>query len=278
MLNGPLEDHLRNLILANNDGNGRLPESPNMAQAPASLATAAVPPLGPGAPSPTTAARPVSAASPKTRKRPNQAQRRQMSAQLSVPVDWQASASSHPIGNFGGPLPYGGQNQQHRPPHPRHHQNNSSFNSQHSYHHNQQSHQRPQSATMRPSNYGYGPMSANALPGDAPYPSQPRHQQSLSYQGPMGYDDPYNWRSHPSPAQSFNAPGPRNSRPPNNSNGRLYSLRPEEILLQSAALEKLCEKILASAEIEPGEIQEKKASAHASSSCARRLSGRTSER
>lgn len=247
-----LEDRLRNLILASNEGHNHQ-QSPGLALTPPASSSSSAglvpPPLGQGAPSPTDTTKPVQPpVSPRfARKRPNQAQRRQMSAQLSVPVSWQ-STSSHPMGSLASPPAFGNQHQSH----PRHQHNN--FNNQGGY---QQAYPRPQSATVRPSHYGYGPVPS---PGfqvtESAYPSQPRHHQSQSYQGPATYEDPYNWRSHQAAAPSFNAPPPRNSRPPH-ANGRLYHAKPEDIEAQSSLLESLCEQILVSAEIAPVEIQEK---------------------
>ncbi|EFX03720.1 cid13-like poly(A) RNA polymerase [Grosmannia clavigera kw1407] len=240
--NAQLEDRLRNLILANN-------EATQVPSAASSTGASLAPPLEHGEPASTDTAKPGQpSVSPRfARKRPNQAQRRQMSAQLSVPVAWQ-STSSHPVGGYANTPPYG----QHQS-HPRHQHNN--LNSQSGYQH---TYQRPQSATIRPSQYGNGHMTSTGFPaGENAYPSQPRHQQSQSYQGPVTYEDPYNWRSHQPVASSFNNPSSRNSRPPHNPNGRLYHAKPEDVEAQSTLLESLCEQILASAEIEPAEIQEK---------------------
>lgn len=81
-----------------------------------------------------------------------------------------------------------------------------------------------------------------------------------------------NWRSHRShhshqPHQaslgSFDSQSPRNGRSyrhnhnTNHSQSRTFQTNPQDIQIQSAILEQLCEQIVSSAEIEPAEIYEK---------------------
>ncbi|KAL1900487.1 hypothetical protein Sste5346_002208 [Sporothrix stenoceras] len=303
----PLEDRLRSMILTN--GNGEVaaaatsgssyfsppPSAEHAEQKPGTS------PSSFGYPTPASSEGPPSAgaigsaigsaappASPKSsRKRLNQAQRRQMSAQLSIPINPRPSPPNS-AGNYISPPPYGNhhhqfQHQNHHNSHNNHghHHNNQyqhqhhnqqhgHYQGQHGHHNQRQTVQRPQSATMRPAHYGQGPMPLTSQGGGGggggqSYPNQPRHHQSLSYQGPMMYDDPYNWRSHQGHQNSlgsFDAQSPRSARPYHHHNnhsqsGRLYQPKPEDIQIQASVLEQLCEQIVTSAEIEPEEIQEK---------------------
>ena len=105
----------------------------------------------------------------------------------------------------------------------------------------------------------------------APYPAHPRHHSSRSYHGPMPHHDQQDWRSRPPrhgsshqvPVLPFDAPSPRTPRdahtalynpgPPS----RHYQIKPEELKSQVTLLEDLCTDVLASAEIDITEIQEK---------------------
>ncbi|CAK7204795.1 hypothetical protein SEUCBS139899_007556 [Sporothrix eucalyptigena] len=295
----PLEDRLRNMILTNSESRPVYNAPPGLNPNP----NPGTPPANYGYPATTTAAAAAPTtdgsamagaigsapppASPKSsRKRLNQAQRRQMSAQLSIPINPRPSPPNS-AGNYISPPPYGNNHSFHHPhqqhnQHPHHnqyqhhnqHQQHGQYQGQHGHHQQRQTAQRPQSATMRPSHYGHSPMPLTGQNNGSSYPSQPRHQQSLSYQGPMMYDDPYNWRSHQSHQShqshhqqsmgSFDAQSPRSARQhhhhhnnSNHSQSRLYQAKPEEIQAQATLLEHLCEQIVSSAEIEPSEIQEK---------------------
>lgn len=295
----PLEDRLRNMILTNDDtaaaGSSYFSPPPSAEQKPGTS------PSSFGYPTPASSEGPPSAgaigsaigsaappASPmSSRKRLNQAQRRQMSAQLSIPINPRPSPPNS-AGNYISPPPYG--NHHHQFQHQNHHNNHNNnhhnhhnnqyqhqhhnqqhghYQGQHGHHNNQrQTAQRPQSATMRPAHYGQGPMplTGQGQGGGQSYPNQPRHHQSLSYQGPNMYDDPYNWRSHQGHQNSlgsFDGQSPRSARPyhhhhnNHSQSGRLYQPKPEDIQIQASVLEQLCEQIVTSAEIEPEEIQEK---------------------
>lgn len=269
----PLEERLRSMILTNGDVNSYFspPSSaePNPGTSPSSFGYPA--PASDGPPSAGVIGSAPPPASPKSsRKRLNQAQRRQMSAQLSIPINPRPSPPNS-AGNYISPPPYGNHqfqhqhNQHHHQNHQYQHQQHGQFQGHHGHHQQRQTAQRPQSATMRPAHYGQGPMPLTGQGSGPSYPNQPRHHQSLSYQGPMMYDDPYNWRSHQGHQQSlgsFDAQSPRSARPYHHHNnhsqsGRLYQAKPEDIQIQASVLEQLCEQIVTSAEIEPEEIQEK---------------------
>ncbi|KAK0751053.1 hypothetical protein B0T18DRAFT_296151, partial [Schizothecium vesticola] len=184
--------------------------------------------------------------SSKTRpKRLNQAQRRQMSAQLSIPVDSrpQQPQSARAYAS---------------PPAYPHHQYS------HSHQLNQPRGQRPHSATFRPSSQGNG--SSIAPPHGPPVPPFARHQPSLSYQGPTSTGQ--NWQQpHPPngsqrPYQNppFDPASPRNPR--HGSQGsfggsKLYHVREEELNAQCELLDVLCKDVIAGAEIEHADIVEK---------------------
>ncbi|CAK7229765.1 hypothetical protein SBRCBS47491_007359 [Sporothrix bragantina] len=299
----PLEDRLRGMILTNSDdqpfysppaGASSNPHpNPNAGTTPANYGYPATATGTAAAAAPTTDGPAMASAigsgappaSPKSsRKRLNQAQRRQMSAQLSIPINPRPSPPNS-AGNYISPPPYGNHHSFHHP-HQQHHQHphnnqyqhhnqhqqHGQYQGQHGHHQQRQTAQRPQSATMRPSHYGHSPMPLTGQGSGPSYPSQPRHHQSLSYQGPMMYDDPYNWRSqqshqshqaHQASLSSFDSHSPRSARSHhhnnhnNHSQSRLYQAKPEEIQAQATLLEQLCEQIVSSAEIEPAEIHEK---------------------
>ena len=180
------------------------------------------------------------------RKRPNQAQRRQMSAQLSIPVDTRPQ------------MPQSARGYVSLPAFP--HQQYSSYG-------NQGRAQRPHSATFRP------PSRGNAMPNapgaGGPFAHHPRHHPSSSYHGPM--TSPGEWQqSHPpngDPRTSFRgAPAPYDPASPRASrhtasgsygSNKLYHVRPEELVFQAELLERLCKTIIAEAEIEVDDIREK---------------------
>ncbi|CAK7271289.1 hypothetical protein SEPCBS57363_004539 [Sporothrix epigloea] len=209
----------------------------------------------------------VPPASPKSsRKRLNQSQRRQMSAQLSIAPDPRPSPPTSTV-NYSGSPSYGNQSSLHHP-HPNQHQRQNQH--QNGHYQQRQIAQRPQTANTRPSHYSHGPMPLTGQNNGQFHPSQPRHQQSQSYQGPTMQD--VNWRSHrphhshqPHQASlsSFDSQTPRNGRSyrhnhnTNHSQSRTFQTNPQDIQTQSAILEQLCEQIVNSAEIEPAEIYEK---------------------
>ncbi|KAK4231273.1 Poly(A) RNA polymerase protein cid1 [Podospora fimiseda] len=187
-----------------------------------------------------------SASSKGPRKRLNQAQRRQMSAQLSIPIDTrpQPPQSNRPYGT-----PQGYHHQQHS-------RGGGHFRGQ----------QRPQSANFRPQSQGNGIPAGPAAGGH--YRSQPRHHQlSQSYHGPVPTAENLEWRQ--SPTNNWERPGPNTSfdghsprYPPRQTAHGLYNpiqyqLKPSDIKAQTDVLDALCHAIIANAEIEPADILEK---------------------
>ncbi|KAK4244287.1 hypothetical protein C7999DRAFT_35371 [Corynascus novoguineensis] len=255
---GPLEDRLRNLILNNSKGS-----SPHQTQDAASgsssqhsMAQAITLPVQDGFLAPSSPGTTGGPASSKTaRKRPNQAQRRQMSAQLSIPIDPRPQFPQ-PQRSYASPPGYLDQQQQ------------------------QQQHGRggyrrtqpPHSATFRP------PSRDNATPSasltSAPFPPRSRHQPSLSYHGPMSRPNQYGWPSSPQnhpdsripyqmpgiPPVPFDAPASmhrsQHSSELKSSEGPLLPSA-EELMAQSEMLQSLCDTIVADAEIETAGIMEK---------------------
>lgn len=247
----PLEDRLRSLIIGNSkrdlaqQAQGQAQPGPDSA-------------LGPSSPG----SQPGPAGSSKTaRKRPNQAQRRQMSAQLSIPIDTRTQFHPSPRA-FASPP--GAHHQQH--PRGAHHRI-----------------QEPRSATFGPPGRGGGnPIPSAPLTG-LPFPPRSRHQQSLSYHGPMTVPNQFGWpqqppppmrhgdprMSYPMPAMSpmphlpFDAPSPMHPAQGHGASDlsspqRPFNPRPNDL---SAArfelLDNLCSTIVADAEIETAEIAEK---------------------
>lgn len=230
----PLEDRLRNLILNNsdNEGNQNAPQQAAPTGAEAEEAVSAN----------------KQSQGQKGRKRPNQAQRRQMSAQLSIPIDHRPtqSQSSRSFANH-----------------------SSGYGNRQYPSSNQQRDQRPQSATFRPT-YQNQEYPNPALTAGS-YPSQPRHQQSPSYPGFVPPRERNDWRhQHGQNAdfgarnqhrgqQQFDSSSPRH---PRNSGGTLFNprqnhVRPEDLKNQVALLERLCNEILVNAEIDHADIMEK---------------------
>ncbi|KAK6063784.1 caffeine-induced death protein 1 [Seiridium cupressi] len=230
----PLEDHLRNLIL-HNTGNAASTQLNNETFAAGH---------GQGNVDPSIA---TDTGNKPVRKRPNQAQRRQMSSQTTIDIDPRATAPQpsrsyaaqpgfnrgpvhgfhpgpprHPHGHRGG---FHG----HHPSHERGH---------HPPHHHHHQHHR---------GHGSHSMSSPAPP----------HQQS--------------WRQHPpyggAPDRGVNViqSDAFVARPPRNTHGSLYNpeghrqyvVKPEELTAQSELLDRLCATVVQDAEIGHGDILEK---------------------
>ncbi|KAF5661838.1 hypothetical protein FHETE_8244 [Fusarium heterosporum] len=213
-----LENHLRNLIISNDTQtqNTSLSTSTQLSSIPQNGTGSSEVRIEPssGAPNP-----------PKpTRKRLNQAQRRQMSSQLSISIDPRAQQ----------------QQQQHQP------QNRSYQSPSSHYNRPSQSYQRhmqtdSNSRIASNENRQGGSYSNRQWNG----PQQPR---------PRGYDHV----SHPAGARSDNMP-----TQPNRGPGYLYNARravqfhPEEIAAQADLLEKLCFQVVSNSEIDRSDIAEK---------------------
>ncbi|KAL2129688.1 hypothetical protein VTI74DRAFT_7431 [Chaetomium olivicolor] len=255
-----LEERLRSLILANSNSdsqpasqtqNGSPQPSRQHADQAAqdNSASSSSPPTHDGAPS-----------SKGNRKRPNQAQRRQMSAQLSIPID----------------------------PRPHFHQSQRSFADPAGHLHQRHGRtghhriQEPRSATFRPPSRGNEMQSAPVT--GMPFTPRPRHQPSLSYHGPAPMPNSFGWSQPPihhgdprlahqmthqmpgvphmpPPPLPFDAPSPMHLRQHSSSDldspGMPAKVSLAELRAQAELLEGLCRTIVAGAEIEPSEIVEK---------------------
>ncbi|OHX01080.1 poly RNA polymerase cid13 [Colletotrichum incanum] len=232
-----LEDHLRNLILTNGTpgtGPTHFPDA-SRTTAPLSGGGSMNGPDVLHSQDPSDASIPLNGkppASPKVaRKRPNQAQRRQMNAQLSIPIDPRPSPPTQHGRPFSG-----------SPNYPSH---NPGFHGNRGRHHH-------------PTGPHHGP-GHTVGPYSGGQPHSPRqnghHYPTHSDTSRNHHDQHFNGR------QDNGAP-----RYPRNPNGTLYSprsqyhqIRPEELENQAAYLEGLCSTLVVGAEIERGEIAEKEA-------------------
>lgn len=263
-----LEDRLRGLILNNSQpvAASQYVSQPNM-QSNLSLPQSnqqsmATPP----------SSSPVDQLLPGGRKRPNQAQRRQMSSQLSIPVDSRPAIQGTQSGRGFSPST-GGWNSATGFASPRHYG--------------------PQSAPLsqgRPQQYQYSPRFQNHSPA-SPYPSQMQFQQSspLSpmqqmhvqphaqqgyrhHNGPQsaGLMDPNQWRGSEQQHGRLQNGGRYNSRPPPQSpqlyqsgpyNGHRssapYGVHPEQLSKQSSYLQTLLDERVPLVGIDEAEIAEK---------------------
>lgn len=175
-----------------------------------------------------------------TKKRPNQAQRRQMNAQLTIPVDVRQTSApvrdTRPAGNF----------------------SQSGSWSQHGSHH----HDSNQRSYRGRGHYMQGPVA----PQQQRFQASPRGDPYRGLHNPQGQD----WRSQ----QALDQRSPRGSHstPSNDSSSRgrgsqhgyhsqaqnrQYFVKPEDLANQVALLDWMCRQVHAGAEIEPGEIVEK---------------------
>ncbi|OHE94035.1 hypothetical protein CORC01_10610 [Colletotrichum orchidophilum] len=233
-----LEDHLRNMILTNSTPATGLAEVPNAPHTNTHFPDDGISMNGPNdhlhpqgvLPGASVGINGKPPPSPKVgRKRPNQAQRRQMNAQLSIPIDPRPSPPTEAGRPYsGGPDP--------------------------SYHHGHPKFQPPRGGRVHhhPGQH-HGP--AHLAGAMSPHsPRQNGHQHLAS-------SDRYQHDQHASGRQEHGSP-----RFPRNNHGQLYSprgqhhpVRPEELENQASYLESLCNTLVAGAEIERGEIAEKEA-------------------
>ncbi|KAK4134401.1 hypothetical protein BT67DRAFT_434456 [Trichocladium antarcticum] len=246
-----LEERLRGLILNNSEVPNTSAQSPRQTAAQPAQA-------GPGSPSSPPSTRDATASSRGNRgKRLNQAQRRQMSAQLSIPVDTRPgphqSAGAHAGPGYQGPGQQRGGRGQYRSRgrHP---------------------------GTSRPPGGGNAVLIPGAPPTGQPFPSHTRHQPSNPYNGPMSTAQHSNWRQpplhHGDPRMQHQMPQPMSSFSPmpfgassqmppgqGRSNlagpGRPFHARPDDARAQIELLEGLCNTIIVDAEIEHADIMEK---------------------
>lgn len=172
-------------------------------------------------------------------KRPNQAQRRQMSAQMTIPID---PRSAQPLNNrsYGYSAGLGLPLRQH--------------------HYNSNSYSQPAAFYNQHPNQGFS--------RGGSYNSSNRHQPSPSYPGSSPAHAPYDWRQ-PSGAHNSlpgHQLGPRSNhggRNPANQGRALYSPQAytprldSNLEAQIAMLEQLSQEILANAEIDFSQIEEK---------------------
>ncbi|KAI0003145.1 hypothetical protein F4779DRAFT_602273 [Xylariaceae sp. FL0662B] len=237
---GHLEDHLRNLILSNADQPTRQPP-------PVSVASAVVEGKSIDRDKQQIPVTPQAPLNKGGKRRPNQAQRRQMHAQLSVPIDTRAPAPPHTANPHVNPQQYhnqytGWRNSQQNP-YPTH------------------------SGTQR------GGFQDHASVVNSPPYSGPRHHQvgfGQATQSPPTNQP--NWghrQTHTFDAfskgvnvVSADAFPPRNRNPSqhalyNPGGARQFNFSPEQLANQSALLEQLCRIVITGAEIEPSEIAEK---------------------
>ncbi|KAI0381955.1 hypothetical protein F5Y04DRAFT_253661 [Hypomontagnella monticulosa] len=245
---GQLEDRLRNLILSNTDQAAANP-----------LQTSVVPP-------PTKSKQPVdqsivrenwkkgeqpsipAQAPAKTgKKRPNQAQRRQMQAQLSIPIDTRASAPND------------------RRAHVAPHQYD---NQRTAWHNTEQNGQDPPHI----STYRSGSRDRAATAGNHPFSQQHRQRSGLGRAPISPPDHQSSWRQQqPNASHVFSkgvnvvSPDAFPSRTPQPSQPALYNpggqrqfvFSAEQLANQSELLDMLCRSVIIGAEIEPNEIAEK---------------------
>lgn len=221
-----LEERMRNLILKNSQ-----PPRENTA------ASVPIPPAASAPPQQDNDVQSLSKPSQKSgKKRPNQAQRRQMSSQFTIPID---PRPVEPQQGYGSPTGHG-----YRQPH---------------YGRSQ----RTQSANVQPF------LMSDGFARGMPHPSHPgRHHPSPSYPGfasPPGLSD---WKQsngvHDGLAGNHYGPGRSNQFPRNHPgqgrslfNPQSYQARPDNLEAQVNLLERLSADILANAEIEPSQISEK---------------------
>ncbi|KAK1777475.1 hypothetical protein QBC45DRAFT_330581 [Copromyces sp. CBS 386.78] len=243
---GPgLEDRLRNLMLTNSND----PE-PHVENAPSGSSP------------------------PQIRKRLNQAQRRQMSAQLNIAIDPRAQPTepAGPQQASRGFAPHPGPPARHQPGQRFGHQVEHQASHQPGPYGNggRYRNQRPQSGPQ-PTGYHHQPNpphTGNQVPVQPQGHPQPRHHPSRSYHGPgPQHLDRNTWRqplhsgpnsgtAHHTPQGSFDGPAPRNPRGGGSlwNPGRQPQVRPEQLKAQTELLEGLCATIISNAEIEYDDI------------------------
>ncbi|RYP07595.1 hypothetical protein DL765_009096 [Monosporascus sp. GIB2] len=245
----PLEDRLRGLILSNADQGGSQgghvtdPHSGNAIQQQRSQHkhVKSVPETDLSSSTDQAQNRPKA-----SRKRLNQAQRRQMNAELSVPVDTRAPVEQTP-------KPYTGRQPK------AHQQQGKRF---YPHHHTS----RPHTGSSRNGFQNQPPTNS----GD-PLSAQPHHNSSLRQgSNTLSHHQP-DWRAqqpryHELPrgvnvlsAESFASRGHQGTHPSlyNPRGYRQYTVEPEEFANQTHLLDRLCHLVVTGAEIEPSEIAEK---------------------
>ncbi|KAI0889780.1 uncharacterized protein GGS22DRAFT_149147 [Annulohypoxylon maeteangense] len=249
---GPLEDRLRNLILNNNDqttpqpqplyaptptptvplGNGRSPNT----RAPKDSKDESQKPKQSSEPSISTQAPPKAG-----KKRPNQAQRRQMRAQLSIPIDTRAPVSHDGRSHH---QQEGQRSTWHNTEQPVIPPNSSTYHGGF-----QESAHNPPSSQQRRHQGGFG---------QAPPVSPPKHLSSWRHQQ-TNPPDAFSKGANVISPDAFPSRGRRPSQPAlyNPGGQRQFVFSQEQVASQTALLDELCHLVIAGAEIEPSEIVKK---------------------
>ncbi|KAI0150738.1 hypothetical protein GGR57DRAFT_181758 [Xylariaceae sp. FL1272] len=233
---GPLEDRLRNLILTNSNQEARHDTTSSRAQ----LMTRD------GVQPDETPSTPAQKPAKTSRKRPNQAQRRQMNAELVVPVDTRPSFPP----SYSTPRHF---NDSHR----HHHQNaqNGRFDSQ--------ANNDPAGFRGRGSARGDHPQFSrgHAHQGFAQYSTPSSHRHSTWVRQQPGAID--NTNRGTVVMNSFSSRGEQYLQQPQHNalykpqGFRHVSFSPEQLANQAALLDEICHRIIAGTEISPAEIAEK---------------------
>ncbi|KAJ8129263.1 hypothetical protein O1611_g4368 [Lasiodiplodia mahajangana] len=239
----PLEDRLRNLILTRSDLEAvPAPASPN----PATF-TSVLPPESNFQPGKEvrdeqTNRNGARATSKGGRKRPNQAQRRQMNAELSIPIDTRAPSRS-PLQQYTRPQSHGDA----QPLRHAHQQNPLSSASP----------ARPQNwaASNNRQSYGQAQQAHAQLPSSSLHRSDWRRQRNPNVNGLFRGVNIVSADDFPS----------RSGHHPHQTQPTLYNpgahrqalFTPEQLANQSAFLDRICHQIVMGAEIGPDEIAEK---------------------
>ncbi|KAH9897287.1 hypothetical protein F4778DRAFT_254867 [Xylariomycetidae sp. FL2044] len=235
----PLEDRLRNLILTNTDTTVSPNAQPAFGPDVISHGEGMISPEPQETQSFSSPSQPVSRAS---KKRPNQAQRRQMNAQLSIPFDTREV-----------PNPFRG----------------AQMHTSHQFH---TPRVQPQQRQYQPEHPVYqGPLQGSYGRHDHSYSTPPHYQPGFGQAATISPTHSTNWRSHQGhgydgfpkgvnvvSADSFPA---RDRQHPHstlyNPAGRHPGPSPEQIANQSAFLDQLCRTVVSNSEIEYSEIAEK---------------------
>ncbi|KAI8631948.1 hypothetical protein F5Y19DRAFT_381106 [Xylariaceae sp. FL1651] len=253
---GPLEDHLRNLILTNSDPRA----TPNIDSSNAATTMGNLPPEGIaqlGGKLQSTQPQPIAAhtTSRGGRKRLNQAQRRQMNTELSIPIDTRA-----PIHLYSKQYT---RPQQHDNQHPRQHFQQDSALQSHTATH--PSNFQDRSALKDNPTYGQRGLVQPSMSSSTQHPDW-RNRQPHSFDG---LSRGVNVIS----ADAFPSRGGRNTSYPqpalyNPGGYRQTNFSSEQLVNQSTLLDKLCYQVITDAEIGPGEIAEKESfRAHVEAIC-----------
>ncbi|KAI0101537.1 hypothetical protein GGR51DRAFT_530066 [Nemania sp. FL0031] len=240
----PLEDHLRNLILTNSDQvSVPNPESLNAATLASNVPAEHGLRAGKEVRGEQTNLNGARATSRGGRKRPNQAQRRQMNAELSIPIDTRGPSHS-PSQQYTHPQSHGNAQSL------RHTQQQNSFSSA------SPAHFQNWATSNNRQSYGQARQGHSQLPS-----SSSHHQSDWRRQQPPTVNGLFRGVNIVS-ADDFPS---RSGRHPHQAQPTLYNpgahrqtlFSPEQLANQSAFLDQICHQIVMGAEIGPDEIVEK---------------------